>query len=126
MKRNWLSLLLSALLALGLCTPAFAAEESLQEELTRVTLAVKSTLSIGDSYTDFTGDVNDMGALRYWSLNWSDDAGNTLHVLAADTGKVMQYSLNSSGRVWAVSGGSYSPLSQRYPSPRPEMPQKIP
>jgi len=109
MKRNWLSLLLSALLALGLCTPAFAAEESLQEELTRVTLAVKSTLSIGDSYTDFTGDVNDMGALRYWSLNWSDDAGNTLHVLAADTGKVMQYSLNSSGRVWAVSGGSYSP-----------------
>lgn len=109
MKRKWLSLLLSALLALGLCTPAFAAEESLQEELTRVTLAVKSTLSIGDSYTDFTGDVNDMGALRYWSLNWSDDAGNTLHVLATDTGKVMQYSLNSSGRIWAVNGGSYSP-----------------
>ena len=104
-----MSLLLCGLLVLGLCMPAYAAEESMQEELTRVTLAVKSTLSIEDKYTSFTGNVNDMGALRYWSLNWSDKEGNSLQVLATDSGKVMQYSLGSSDVWLPLSGSTYTP-----------------
>ncbi|MGE4277736.1 MAG: S-layer homology domain-containing protein [Lawsonibacter sp.] len=109
MKKKYLSLLLCALLTLGLCTPAFAADESLEEELTRVTLAVKNTISIGDQYTDFTGNVDDMGALRYWSLNWSDENGDSIRVLATDAGKVMQYSANSSGPIGPLMSGSFDP-----------------
>lgn len=108
MKRKFLSLLLCALLALSLCVPAFAADESLDAELTRVTLAVKKTLSIGDQYTDFSGNVDDMGALRYWSLDWSDSAENGITVLAASDGTVMQYSA-SSDSVRPLASGSYVP-----------------
>ncbi len=109
MKKKFLSLLLCALLTLGLCIPAFAADESLEEELTRVTLAVKNTISIGDQYTDFTGNVDDMGALRYWSLNWSDENGDNIRVLANAAGKVMQYSANSSGPIRPMMNGSFDP-----------------
>lgn len=113
MKKRILSLLLCTLMAFGICVPAYAADESLEEELTRVTLAVKDTLSINDKYTDFTGNVNDMGVLRYWSLRWSDDAGDSIQVLAADTGKVMQYNSNSAEPMLAVTGGSYAPSFSR-------------
>lgn len=109
MKKKYLSLLLCALLTLGLCTPAFAADESLEEELTRVTLAVKNTISIGGQYTDFIGNVEDMGALRYWSLNWSDENENNIWVLATDDGKVMQYSANSSGPIRPLMNGLFDP-----------------
>ena len=104
-----MSLLLCSLLVLGLCIPAYAADESMQDELTRVTLSVKNTLSIGDKYTSFTGDVNDMGALRYWSLYWSDEDGNNLRVLASSSGKVMQYSAGSN-QIWQpLAEGTYTP-----------------
>ncbi|MEA4932550.1 MAG: S-layer homology domain-containing protein, partial [Lawsonibacter sp.] len=109
MKKKFLSLLLCALLTLGLCTPAFAAGESLEGELTRVTLAVKNVISIGDQYTDFTGNVDDMGALRYWSLNWSNNSGDNIRVLATGAGKVMQYSANSSGPIRPMMNGSFGP-----------------
>lgn len=109
MKKKFLSLLLCAILTLGLYTPAFAAGESLEEELTRVTLAVKNVIPIGDKYTDFTGNVDDMGALRYWSLNWSNENGDNIRVLATDTGKVMQYSANSSGPIRPLMNGLFDP-----------------
>lgn len=109
MKKRLLSLLLCAALALGLSLPALAADGSLEEELTRVTLAVKNTVSIGDGYANFSGDLEDMGALRYWSLNWSDAEGNSIRVLATDAGKVMQYSADSSGPIRPMAAGAYDP-----------------
>lgn len=109
MKKKFLSMLLCTLLTLGLCTPAFAAGESLEEELTRVTLAVKNAIPIGGQYTDFSGNVDDMGALRYWSLNWSNENGDNIRVLATDAGKVMQYSANSSGPIRPLMNGSFDP-----------------
>lgn len=90
-KTRVISLLLSLLVTMSLCAPALAEGESMDSELQRVTLAVKKTLSVSDAYTQFSGDVNDMGALRYWSLDWSDDAGAFISVTATDVGKVMQY-----------------------------------
>lgn len=87
-----MSLLLCAVL---LCMPVLAAEESLDQELTRVTLAVKQTLTISDQYDNFSGDLDDMGALRYWSLDWSNSKdGSSISVLADDSGCVMQYNHN--------------------------------
>lgn len=107
--KKWMSLLLCGLLILGLCIPAYAADESMQDELTRVTLAVKNTLPIGDKYQNFTGDVNDMGALRYWSLNWSNDDGSSLRILASDSGKILQYSAGTN-QIWQpIAMGTYTP-----------------
>lgn len=105
MKKRCLALFLSALLAVSLCVPAFA--EELDSELTRVTLAVKKTLSIGDGYTNFIGNVNDMGALRYWTLDWSGDDGSGIHVTADHTGKVLQYSAGEAETV--TPAGGYAP-----------------
>jgi len=109
MKKKLLSLLLCAALALGLCVPALAAE-SMDDELSRVTLAVKNTLSIDSGYTDFDGSLQDMGALRRWQLRWSDKTGDTVIVLAADDGKVLQYNAGE-GAVWTVrnASGGYEP-----------------
>jgi len=90
MKKRLLCALLCAVMTVGLCMPAYA--ESLDSELTRVTLAVKKTLSVADTYTEFSGNVEDLGALRIWSLNWSDEEGNSLYVLADGAGKVFSYS----------------------------------
>ena len=45
-------------LSLGLAAPAFAAEAA-DARLTRVTLAVKETLDIGDEYTEFYGEPDE-------------------------------------------------------------------
>lgn len=113
MKKRLLSLLLCAALALGLCAPALAAE-SMDDELTRVTLSVKNTLSIGSGYSDFDGTLQDMGALRRWQLRWSDQSGDAVTVLAADDGKVLQYNAGG-GNVWAGRGdsGAYEPKLSR-------------
>lgn len=109
MKRKFLSLLLCMLLIFSLGLPAFAADESMEEELTRVTLAVKNTLSIDDSYTSFKGDVDDMGALRYWTLRWSNAGGDSIRVLATEAGKVMQYRTDSNSLPRPLSSSGFSP-----------------
>lgn len=108
LKRKWLSLALSLLLAVSLCVPALAADTAMDQELTKVTLAVKKAVDVSDSYTEFNGTVQDMGALRYWSLSWSDDEGGYLNILASSAGKVMQYSVNQGG-VMPLSSGGYAP-----------------
>jgi hypothetical protein len=93
MKHRIISLLLSVALACSLCVPAFAADAAADQTLEKVTLAVKKTLAIGQDYSEFSGSPNDMGVMRYWSLYWSDDVGNSVSVTATDDGKIMQYSL---------------------------------
>ena len=106
MKKRLLSLLLCAVL---LCMPVLAAGESVDQELTRVTLAVKQALSISDDYDKFTNSLNDMGALRYWSLDWSNSTdGSSISVLANDNGRVMQYR-HSDGTASGTSEGGYAP-----------------
>ena len=108
LKRRCLSLALSFLLAVSLCVPALAADTAMDQELTEVTLAVKKAVDVSNRYTEFNGTVQDMGALRYWSLSWSDDEGGSLNILASTAGKVMQYSLNQGG-VMPLAAGGYAP-----------------
>lgn len=84
-----ISLLLCVLLSFSLCIPVFAADTPAQE-LTRITLEVKKLLSIKDAYSAFNGTPRDMGAMRYWNLDWSNEDGSSLSVTVDDTGKVMQ------------------------------------
>jgi len=105
MKRKITALALCVLLTLGLCLPAFAEEATADQELASVTLAVKKTLSIGNDYENFSGNLRDLGALRYWQLEWSDKDGGGLSVTAGKSGKVMQYRLNSAASPRASYGG---------------------
>jgi hypothetical protein len=105
MKKKLLSLTLSILLALSLCAPAFA--EDTDQVLSRVTQAVKKTLSIGD-FDNFSGTPTDLGPVRYWALNWTNDDGTSINVTATDTGKIMEYSADET--TYDYSGeGSYVP-----------------
>jgi len=110
MKKRCLAALLCVLLTATLCVPAFA--EDMDSELTRVTLAVKKTLSIGDTYSDFDGEVSDLGALRYWNLRWSDDAGGSLSVMADAQGKIYTYSVDSQAVPVNTTGGYAPTLSK--------------
>ncbi|BAK98309.1 putative surface layer protein [Oscillibacter valericigenes Sjm18-20] len=108
LKRRCLSLALGLLLAMSLCVPSLAADATMDQELTEVTLAVKKAVDVSGSYTEFNGTVQDMGVLRYWSLSWSDDEGGYLNILASATGKIMQYSVNQGG-VMPLTSGGYAP-----------------
>lgn len=108
MKRRMLSLLLCALLALGLCVPAAAAGETLDQELQRVTLQVKKTLSIADTYTTFSGNPQDLGVMRYWQLDWSSEDGSSVSVMADSTGKILRYNV-SVPETQTVPSGGYAP-----------------
>ena len=108
LKQRCLSLALSLLLAVSLCVPALAADTAMDQELTEVTLAVKKAVDVSDVYTEFNGTVQDMGALRYWSLSWSDEEGHSLNILASSSGKVMQYRANQGG-IMPLSAGGYAP-----------------
>lgn len=122
MKKRIMAAALGAIMAFSAAAPALAAESSAEigimpisavidesvgtteansEALTRVTLAVKGALGIGDSYTEFSGSSDKTGALNYWSLNWSSEDGN-ISVRANDAGKVLSYSYYDSNSDVAV------------------------
>ncbi len=90
--KKLLSFCLALVLLLGLALPAAAdPAESKDEQLRRVTLQVKTTLDIGDEYTEFNGDSNERGGVTWWWLSWSkEDEG--LNVTCDAQGKV--YSMN--------------------------------
>ena len=91
MKKRIFTLALVLSLAMGCMTvPVFAAGAQ-SEELTRVTLAVKGQLGIGDEYDKFTSDSTDLGVLRYWQLSWSKEDGSSLNVTADNDGKILSY-----------------------------------
>ena len=81
------SLFIILTLLFALAAPAAAAELSLQEELTAVTLAVKETLELSDDFSDFSGDYSDSPEGR-WSLYWSSDECS-VDVTADREGKVL-------------------------------------
>lgn len=91
MKRNRLFAALMTLgLSLSLASPALAAETA-DARLAKVTLAVKATLDVDDSYTQFYGEPSETALGPTWSLRWSDDA-RTLTVNATEEGKVLSLS----------------------------------
>ncbi len=90
MLKKTAAIFLSIVILFSLGAPAFAASNGLDEELARVTEKVKKTLGVDNSYTKFTGDVNDRGTYRNWSLNWQGDNG-TLNVMADSTGKILYF-----------------------------------
>ena len=100
----------AAALSLSLAAPALAAEAA-DQRLTRVTLAVKGTLGIGDEYTEFYGEPDETPLGTRWSLSWKNEEGE-LSVTATDEGKVL--SLNrweNGGKVEPVLAGSFGGLT---------------
>ena len=87
------SALLAAILSLTLALPAAAAATA-DQRLSRVTLAVKETLEIPDTYTEFSGDMEEMETGTIWSLRW-ENADRSLRVSADEEGKVLQYVLTA-------------------------------
>ena len=101
---------MAAALSLSLAAPALAAEAA-DQRLTRVTLAVKGTLGIGDEYTEFYGEPDETALGTRWSLSWKNEEGE-LNVTATDEGKVL--SLNrweNGGKVEPVLAGSFRGLT---------------
>lgn len=106
-SKKSLSLALGLLLTFSLCTPALAADSTMDQELAQVTQTVKKTVSVDSDYEKFSGTLNDMGALRNWQLQWSSSNGKSLNILATSAGKIMQYNLDRG--VSDTSTGSYKP-----------------
>lgn len=106
-QKRSLSLALGLLLTLSLCVPALAADASMDQELAQVTQTVKKTIPIDSAYEKFDGTLNDMGALRYWQLQWTSSNGKSLRILATSSGKIMQYNLNRG--VPQIYSGKYKP-----------------
>ena len=90
MKR-FTSLLLSLLLLGSLGVPAFAASESADERLARVTETVKATLGLDtDAYTEFHGELSEQQLGVVWELYWSG-TGTSLNVTALEDGTIVGY-----------------------------------
>ena len=103
--KKLLALALSLILLASTCVTALAAPAgastaasgaSMTERLKEVTLKVKETLGIGDSFTTFNGNLNESGAASLWSLNWSSDS-EQIYVRANENGTVVSYSRYKSG-----------------------------
>lgn len=85
--RKLAALTAAAAIGLSLAAPAMAAEAA-DARLTRVTLAVKETLAIGDEYTEFYGEPDETPLGTRWELNW-EGGEERLNVTASDEGKVL-------------------------------------
>ncbi len=101
------ALLLSLTLLFTTCMTALAAtptpDSTMNERLTAITQKVKDTLSIGDSFTSFTGNLNETNAASLWSLNWSNDK-EQLYVSANENGTIVGYSDSYTGRGMYATG----------------------
>ncbi len=96
---------LAAVLMLGISVPASAAE-SLDSRLAKVTLAVKNTLDIPDTFDEFYGSLSEDEYSPYWALNWSNDT-EWINVTANESGKVFMYQYYSSDDYDYSYPGSY-------------------
>lgn len=85
--RKLAAALVAGVLSLSLAAPALAAEAA-DARLTRVTLAVKGTLDIGDEYTEFYGEPDETPLGTRWNLEWRSE-DEELSVTATDEGKVL-------------------------------------
>lgn len=89
--KKLLSLLLSGVLALSLCTPALAADSSdADARLNQITQTVKTTLALDTSdYDQFHGDLTEDALSPQWNLNWSNSDGDSLTITADLDGTVL-------------------------------------
>lgn len=106
MKKRFLSLVLILAMSLACGLPAAAASSG--DELSQVTLKVKQQLDIGDSFTSFSSNSNDLGVTRYWDLHWSDDEGSSIQVTADSSGKIYSYYSYDSTPSSPVSNSSWT------------------
>jgi len=93
-KKGFCSGVVALALACNLATPALAAQGA-DARLAQVTLAVKATLNVDDSYTEFYGEPRETPLGTQWSLSWSEPNGRSLSVTCTDTGKILALSRNS-------------------------------
>ncbi|NLO48578.1 MAG: S-layer homology domain-containing protein [Clostridiales bacterium] len=91
--RKTFAFILALILSLGISAPASAAE-SLDSRLTKVTLAVKNTLDIPDTFDAFYGSLSEDVYAPFWSLYWSNEI-EQLNVTANESGKVFMYQYDS-------------------------------
>ncbi len=142
MKRI-LSMALSAALMLTLTAPAAATaaaepeapapspgesaalgSSNTDQRLAQVTVKVKETLSIGDEYEEFYGELRENELAPVWDLNWSGN-GVSLTVSATEAGKILScyFSDESSGydTPSVYGGGNYIPA---FPAVSREQAQK--
>jgi hypothetical protein len=91
MKKTTLFLLVIVLI-LGLALPAHAADKP-DSRLAKVTLAVKNTIDISDSYENFNGTLSEDPYSPFWYLSWyNDDGSEQLNITANEDGKIFSYS----------------------------------
>ena len=140
MKRI-LSMALSAALTLSLAAPAAAktaaepeapapsesaapGKSNTDQRLAQVTAKVKETLSIGDEYEEFYGELRENELAPVWDLNWSG-SGVSLAVEATESGKILSYYLSEESSGYdtpaVYGGGSYIPA---FPAVSREQAQK--
>lgn len=116
MKKRMFTLALAMSLIMGcMAMPAFASGER-SEEMTKVTLAVKGQLDIGDEYDKFSGDCTDLGVLRYWQLNWSKEDGSSLNVTADSSGKILSYDCYTPEKETTVSSWDSGGFNPTFPA----------
>ena len=98
---------LALALGMSLGAPALAADAA-DARLTKVTQAVKATLSISDEYTEFYGEPSETPLGTKWGLEWGgEDKG--ISVTAADDGKVL--SMNT----WRAPTSGKTALAPAFP-----------
>lgn len=98
--KKFLAMLLSLVLLVSTGVTALAApeptDEGLNNRLEAITLKVKETLGISDSFTSFKGSLNENDTASLWSLNWSKD-DEQIHVSANENGTVVSFNDYVSG-----------------------------
>lgn len=85
-----LSMLLSAALVLPSGLSASAADP-IEQRLNQVAQTVKQILQIDNTYTSFSGDLEESTFRALWSLNW-ENPNVSLHVTAGENGTIYRYS----------------------------------
>jgi len=118
MHKKLISVIMAAALALLLAVPALAdtapsagnsaTTDANSDALAKVTLAVKQTLGIDNSWKSFSGKLTDQGGYSYWNLAWQKDGGS-LSVCADSSGKVLSYSLSDNGQEVNDYSSRYAP-----------------
>ena len=90
MRKRIVTLLLALALVMGTLytgspTPANAANEETQEQMTEVLLKIKTKLELPDEFTEFSYNYNNYGTKATWYFNWStDDSSKTVYVNCDD------------------------------------------
>ncbi|MDP4109803.1 MAG: hypothetical protein Q8878_07245, partial [Bacillota bacterium] len=118
--KKFISMILVLSMMFMFTLPALAEEAGVDKQLEAVTLKVKNLLDVKDSYTDFSGELNDTGTHSLWSLSWTGD-GENLNVCASETGKIASFNYYSD----SGSSEPYSGSLLKFPEFTKEQAEKI-